>query len=231
MSPVFAAVVDRATAARSEGRAGHLGAVALVGVAILLAEVFLTGMDHGTHLLLGLLLVAGSALLFGPGPAVSGLMLGAGASLAVGGAVVEGLLDSPHAYVQVGLYLLAGAAVILLASLAFRARATTLPDPAAQVLLRAPLDEPLTEREVEILRLAASGISVDEIAAHLCLSPNTVKTHLTHVYAKLGVRGRSDAVRAALHFGCLEPTDICPHRFPHEIVDPPAPVTRNHPGR
>lgn len=230
MSPVIAAAVVRAAAARPWGRAGHVGALAITGVAVLLAELFLTDLDHGTHLLVGLLLVAGSALLFGPGPAASGLALGGGASLAIGGALVEGLLASPHAYVQVALYLIAGGAVILLAAPAFRAR---VGPPASHerhaVQSSTCLDEALTPREVEILRLAASGIPVDEIAARLFVSPNTVKTHLTHVYAKLGVRGRPDAIRAALHFGCLDPADICPHRFPPEQSDSPVPATRHHP--
>ena len=75
------------------------------------------------------------------------------------------------------------------------------------------LVEPLTDRELEVLRLAATGIAVKAIGAQLYLSPNTVKTHLTHAYAKLGVRGRSDAIRAGLHHGLLAPADICPHRY------------------
>ena len=237
MSPVIATAVDRMASARSWGRAGHVGALTVVGLTALLAELFLTEFDHGTHLLVGLLLVAGSALLFGPGPAISGLALGAGASLAIGGALVEGLLDSPHAYVQVALYLIAGGAIIGLASFGFRSRPGAAPCVVARAA-RAPssLAEPLTEREVEILRLAASGISVDEIATRLFVSPNTVKTHLTHLYAKLGVRGRPDAIRAALHFGCLSPADICPHRYPPDQPDPeqsdsPVPVIRHHPRR
>jgi DNA-binding CsgD family transcriptional regulator len=215
---MVAAALERMASARPVGRTGHIGTLAIVGIAILLAELLLTDLDHGTHLIVALLLVTGSAMLFGPGPAASGLTLGAGASVAVGGALVEGLLDSPHTYVQVFLYLIAGGAVIALASMAFRARVI---EPRT---VRAALGhgstpavpEPLTDREIEILRLAASGIAVDEMAARLYVSPNTVKTHLTHVYAKLGVRGRADAIRAALHAGCLTPADICPHRFPPE---------------
>ena len=85
--------------------------------------------------------------------------------------------------------------------------------------------EALTDRELEILRLAASGIAVEEISARLFVSPNTVKTHLTHVYAKLGVRGRPDAIRAALHYGCLTPADICPHRYPPEAAESPLSVS------
>ncbi len=54
--------------------------------------------------------------------------------------------------------------------------------------------EPLTTREEEVLTLLAAGLTNDEIAARLYLSPNTVKTHLTHVYAKLGVGSRTGAL-------------------------------------
>jgi LuxR family maltose regulon positive regulatory protein len=53
---------------------------------------------------------------------------------------------------------------------------------------------PLTAREAAVLDLLPSLLSLDEIAAHLCVSTNTVKTHLTAIYAKLGVRSRRDAV-------------------------------------
>ncbi len=88
-----------------------------------------------------------------------------------------------------------------------------LTSPRQSVFSGSTLAETLTSRELEILRVAATGMAVEEVARRLCLSPNTVKTHLTHIYAKLGVRGRSDAVRAALHAGCLTPADICPHHF------------------
>ena len=54
-------------------------------------------------------------------------------------------------------------------------------------------------------------MSVREIADLLVVSPNTVKTHLSHAYGKLDARNRSQAVRAALHCGCIASSDICPH--------------------
>ena len=53
---------------------------------------------------------------------------------------------------------------------------------------------PLTAREAAVLELLPSLLSLEEIAARLTVSPNTVKTHLTAIYAKLGVRSRRDAV-------------------------------------
>src|SRR5215207_9894137 len=56
----------------------------------------------------------------------------------------------------------------------------------------------LSERETEILVLAARGHSNDRIAEELDLAPATVKRHLANVYQKIGVRSRSEAVRRAL---------------------------------
>jgi DNA-binding CsgD family transcriptional regulator len=63
--------------------------------------------------------------------------------------------------------------------------------------------ESLTPTEVQVVSLATQGLTNPEIAAQMFLSPGTVKTHLSHVYAKLGVRNRSElATRAAgRHFG------------------------------
>lgn len=66
--------------------------------------------------------------------------------------------------------------------------------------------EPLTARELDVLRLAASGYSNAEIASALHLAPGTVKNHLSSVFAKLGVRDRTRAVLRALDLGLLERT-------------------------
>lgn len=60
-----------------------------------------------------------------------------------------------------------------------------------------PLVEPLTERETAILRLMAANLSHREIAEELYLSANTVKWYSTHIYSKLGVNRRADAVARA----------------------------------
>jgi len=62
----------------------------------------------------------------------------------------------------------------------------------------------LTAREREILRLTAEGLSGPEIGRRLFLSPATVKTHLQHLYAKLGVSDRAAAVAEAMRRGLLE---------------------------
>ena len=63
-------------------------------------------------------------------------------------------------------------------------------DAAAGAMATASVDA-LSDREVEVLRLASRGLDNDAIAAELVLSPRTVERHLQNVYAKLGVSGRS----------------------------------------
>lgn len=62
----------------------------------------------------------------------------------------------------------------------------------------------LSEREIEIVRLVAKGFSNDELAERLHLSPDTVKAHLRHVYEKLGVESRVEAVTEAMRTGLVE---------------------------
>jgi len=62
----------------------------------------------------------------------------------------------------------------------------------------------LTEREQEILALVAEGLSAPEIGERLYLSTATVKTHLAHLYDKLGVSDRAAAVATAMRRGLIE---------------------------
>ena len=68
-----------------------------------------------------------------------------------------------------------------------------------------PASEPLSQRELEVLRLVAQGAGNREAAARLFISEATVKTHLMHIYAKLGVNDRAAAVAAAFDRGLLTP--------------------------
>lgn len=69
--------------------------------------------------------------------------------------------------------------------------------------LRAPAAEALSEREVEVLQLVAGGAANKEVARELFISETTVKTHLSHIFTKLGVDDRTAAVTVALDRGIL----------------------------
>lgn len=60
-----------------------------------------------------------------------------------------------------------------------------------------PLIEPLTAREIEVLRLIATGLRNKEIADHLCLSVGTVKRHISNINGKLGTNNRTQAIARA----------------------------------
>jgi DNA-binding NarL/FixJ family response regulator len=66
------------------------------------------------------------------------------------------------------------------------------------------LPDELTPREGEVLTLIAGGLSNQEIAAKLFVSEATVKTHINHVFAKIGVRDRAQAVHYAYSRGLAE---------------------------
>jgi DNA-binding NarL/FixJ family response regulator len=90
---------------------------------------------------------------------------------------------------------------------AARGEAVLSPSVATRLIgqMRAPAQEPLSQRELEVLGLIAGGRTNREAAAHLFISEATVKTHLLHIYGKLGVKDRAAAVATAYERGLLTP--------------------------
>jgi DNA-binding NarL/FixJ family response regulator len=88
---------------------------------------------------------------------------------------------------------------------AARGESVLAPAVLSQVMsrMRAPAAETLSDREVEVLRLVARGASNKEAARELFISETTVKTHLSHIFTKLGVDDRTAAVTVALDRGIL----------------------------
>jgi DNA-binding NarL/FixJ family response regulator len=91
---------------------------------------------------------------------------------------------------------------------AAQGEAVLSPSVAARLMsrLRAPGAGPLSQRELEVLELVASGATNREAAARLFITEATVKTHLLNIYAKLGVGDRAAAVAEAFNRGLLTPT-------------------------
>jgi len=122
--------------------------------------------------------------------------------------LAEGLkLSQPEGFIRT--YVEAGAGLIPL--LQESARRGTMPDYVGQIL-RAydvqskstlPLVEPLSERELEVLRLITAGLSNREIAEKLIISTGTAKTHVHNVCGKLGVRNRTEAATRAKDSGLV----------------------------
>lgn len=66
-----------------------------------------------------------------------------------------------------------------------------------------PLEEPLTERESQVLQLLAHGLANKQIALALNISEHTVKFHVSSIYSKLGATNRTEAVRAGVQRGLV----------------------------
>lgn len=79
-------------------------------------------------------------------------------------------------------------------------------EPSKQDLI--PPAENLTERELEVLRLAGSGLSNKEIADRLVLSPRTVQAHFANIFAKLEVGSRTEAVLQGLKRHLISLSDL-----------------------
>ena len=74
---------------------------------------------------------------------------------------------------------------------------------AGETVVAQPLIEPLSDRELEVLRLLQSDLDGPDIARELTVSLPTVRTHTSNIYAKLGVNSRRAAVRRADELGLL----------------------------
>ena len=85
------------------------------------------------------------------------------------------------------------------------ARAGSPPGRPTRWTLGGGLDEQLTDSETRVLRYLPTHLTVHDIASELCLSVNTVSTHRRHLYAKLGVHSRHEAVDRARALGLLAP--------------------------
>jgi DNA-binding NarL/FixJ family response regulator len=83
-------------------------------------------------------------------------------------------------------------------------RAASLPGPKKS---SEPLPEPLTPRELEVLRLLAQGLTNRQISQELVVSAATVKVHIEHLIAKLGVSDRTQAAVRASQLGLLATTE------------------------
>ena len=73
----------------------------------------------------------------------------------------------------------------------------------------APLQEELSEAELRVVRYLPSNLKAPEIAAELFVSPNTVRTHMRHIYSKLDAHSRREAVDRARELGLISPGLVC----------------------
>ncbi|HEY0335668.1 MAG TPA: response regulator transcription factor [Stenotrophomonas sp.] len=132
-------------------------------------------------------------------------VFGYGASLALGALALQWLDYQRLARTHPGdlyMFLVAAAFLALGIVLGVRVFATPAPvafdgNPKAQATLG------LTERELEVLHALAAGRSNKEIAAHLHVSPNTIKTHVARLFEKLGAKRRTQAIHRARELGIV----------------------------
>ena len=87
----------------------------------------------------------------------------------------------------------------------------------------AEYDEPLSQREMDVLAQLVQGASNKEIAQTLFISPNTVKVHLRKVYIKLGISSRTEAMVVALEKGLVD------LQIDEKTADPPSPPIQDDP--
>ena len=93
-------------------------------------------------------------------------------------------------------------AALIAEILSLLAGRTSSPPPAGTQ----PLLEPLSDSEIRVLRYLPTNLTAPEIASELCVSLNTVKTHMRNLYAKLGTHRRADAVLRGRNLSLLAPS-------------------------
>ena len=132
-------------------------------------------------------------------------LIGYGALLAAGAVALQWLDYQRLARLHPGdIYLFLVAAGFLGLGVFVGARAFAAAPPApfdGNPQARASLG--LSERELEVLHELAAGRANKEIAARLHVSPNTIKTHVANLFAKLGARRRTEAIRRARELGIV----------------------------
>jgi DNA-binding CsgD family transcriptional regulator len=204
----LAAVVRRCAAFDGDLRARIGVPVISVLVTVLAIDFLRAVFPAGGVFLLLLIPVLVASVAFGARSGLLALSLGMAGALGVAAVRAHPWLADPADLLRVVPYVCIGGFIVLVgevlrASVRRRSQSqiTGPPGPVALV-------EPLTERELEVLGLAASGLKTDEIAAGLVVSRNTVKSHLGHAYGKLGVRNRAEAVAVALHSGAIDPAVV-----------------------
>jgi DNA-binding NarL/FixJ family response regulator len=121
------------------------------------------------------------------------------------------LKDVPRAQLIEGVRTVAGGDALLAPAITRRLIEQFVRRPPASVRPLPPRISDLTARELEVLKCVARGRSNAEIAAELVVSDATVKTHVAHTLAKLGLRDRVQAVVFAYECGLVEPGDAGPH--------------------
>jgi DNA-binding CsgD family transcriptional regulator len=132
-------------------------------------------------------------------------VIGYGALLAAGTLILQWLDYQRLARMHSGdVYLFLVAAAFLVLGIVLGVQIFAAPAPAAfDGNPKAKEALGLSERELEVLRELAAGRSNKEIAAHLHVSPNTVKTHVARVFQKLDSRRRTEAIRRARELGIV----------------------------
>lgn len=182
--------------------------LASVAGTLLLVDLSAPALPGGGAFLLLLLPVLLCAATLGVSRGLAALLLGATGALVLVPLRGHPWLVDALDLARLVLYLAVGTGIALAAGAipaAADPRASGEPAASSGVAATGGLVEPLTRREVEVLRLAAQGRSVDEIGRQLYLSRNTVKSHLAHAYGKLGARNRAQAVALSIHAGVLDP--------------------------